>query len=209
MTFSATHVVTYQGPEAAPPAWAVAEAISVAKRSPCQKRKVGVVIYRCIRGGLPGGREIVVETEGIGCNGPPQIGVEGGASQEGRCDGSPACRRDCAKRCVHAEPRAIDTLLPRERDQGFLRMVHVKLSDAGLLTACDGPSCVECSKIILDAGIGGIWLFESRVVEVANVPLVGTVTGREWPARWRYYTAKSFHEETERRLGIYQVPTNT
>lgn len=200
-------IVSFVGPDAAPPVWSIEDAESAASRSPCQKRKVGIDIYRCVRA-LPGGRELVVDTMASGYNGPPWTYEGDDPLDEGDCDGSEACRRDCARRCVHAEPRAIDAVIDSLRDHGnMLRMVHVKLDDAGKLMACDGPSCVECSKLILDCGIGGIWLYELPTVAEANA---AGVTHMDDPrhvalARWRYYPALEFHEATLDRLRIYQI----
>ncbi len=192
MSESEPTIVSFIGPTAAPPAWAIEDALTIAGQSPCQKRKVGIAIYRCERG-LDGGRELVASTLAAGYNGPPWIPDGDDPGIEGACDGSAACRRDCARRCVHAEARAIDALVDGLRDQGRrLRLVHAKLDDHGRLMACDGPSCIDCSKMILDRGLGGIWLYERHEVFV------------ETP-RWIYYPAKDFHEATAARLGIYQV----
>lgn len=199
-TMSELTIVSSIGPTAEPPIWAVEAALDAATMSPCQKRKVGIAIYRCVRG-LDGGREVALETPATGYNGPPRTWSDDERGADGACDNSEVCRRDCAKRCVHAEPRAMDeALVCRGQSPHLLRMVHVKLAD-GKLTPCDGPSCVECSKQILDRGIGGIWLFEAGFVRD-----VDQVTGRPGPARWHYYTALDFHEATMARLGIHQGP---
>jgi deoxycytidylate deaminase len=194
-------IVSSIGPTAEPPIWAVEAALDAATLSPCQKRKVGIAIYRCVRG-LDGGREVALETSAIGYNGPPRTWTDDERGPDGACDNSEACRRDCAKRCVHAEPRAIDDAMIAHSgtrlQPHLLRMVHVKLAD-GKLMPCDGPSCIECSKQILDRGIGGIWLFEAGFVRD-----VDRETGRPGPARWHYYTALDFHEATMARLGIHQ-----
>jgi deoxycytidylate deaminase len=180
----ASEIIDTTGPSAGPPDWAILQAELVATDSPCQKRGVGIAMYRCERQ-LPGGRELVASGVGVICaahNSPPV---------RTPCDGTPECRRDCRRRCVHAEMRAID-IIPRElRPYGYgnLRMVHVKLDDSGKLMPCYGPSCDDCSKHILDFGVGGIWLYE-----------VGQ------PPCWVYYPAKDFHEITCARVGVYQVP---
>jgi deoxycytidylate deaminase len=198
-TMSELTIVSSIGPDAEPPVWAVEAAEDAASHSPCQKRKVGIAIYRCVRQ-LDGAREVALETPATGYNGPPWT-WSGDERIAGVCDGSEACRRDCARRCVHAEPRAIDeALIGRTHRPHLLRMVHVKLAN-GRITPCDGPSCVECSKQILDRGIGGIWLFEAGFVRD-----VDQETGRSGPARWHYYTARDFHEATLVRLGIHRPP---
>jgi len=188
-------IVTFIGPTAAPPSFAIEAAESVAAESPCQKRKVGISIY-VSAWSLPGGRE-VVEPGAIasGFNGPPDPGV---------CDGSTLCRRDCAKRCVHAETRAIaevDTVHPEYLYEPHrVRLVHVKLDDSGKIMPCDGPSCVDCSKIILDRGLGGIWLYELGEF----VPPTRPEMFSRMPPRWVYYPAAEFHRVTCQRTGVYQ-----
>lgn len=202
-------IVSFVGPSASPPEWAIEEALAAASHSPCQKRKVGISVYRCLRG-LPGGQELVIDTNSSGYNGPPFTWNKDEPDVEGACDGSEACRRDCARRCVHAEVRAIDTIVEELRDRShLLRLVHVKLDDAGKLKACNGPSCIDCSKFILDCGIGGIWLLENPPRDPAE-EWSAWYQGREperdpAPARWRYYPAKEFHQATMVRLGIHQV----
>jgi len=176
-------IVTYIGPDASPPEWAIDQAVQAANESPCQKRKVGISIYRKIRP-AGAGCELVINTLDTGYNGPPGPVV---------CHGTRECRDACSKRCVHAETRAIYSLAQPSIGEpdglahftNELRMVHVKLDDAGRVMACDGPSCIECSKLILDVGIGGIWLFEQGI-----------------PRRWIYYTALRFHEITSHRCGL-------
>jgi len=207
-------LVTVTGDLAGPPSWAVQQAVEAAKMSPCQKAKVGIAVYACERR-LGDGQELVHETKAAGHNGPPwwptwsidELESSGPMSPRARplCDGSVACRRDCSRRCVHAEARALDAILPvlfhRSR---LLRLVHARLDSSGVLAACDGPSCGECSKMILDRGIGGIWLYERALVPDTTPELVGSGVMVE-SACWRYYPALEFHDATCQRLRIYQV----
>jgi len=146
-----------------PPEEMVALAVAAGTASPCAKSKRGVVLR------WPGG------TMMIG-NNRPAIGT---------CDGSEACRRDCGKICVHAEQIAI---LEAPRPPWGAEMLHVKVVDG---TAIEGgpPSCVECSKLILAAGITGMWLLE---------------TGRGWVRR----TAEEFHRQTLANLSLHVGATN-
>ncbi len=215
-----TAIVAMEGPLAAPPPWAVQQAIDAAGLSPCQKRKVGIAVYACDYR-MQDGREYVRQTNAVGHNGPPWYPawsardvIDGPVVTpytKPLCDGSPDCRRDCAKRCVHAEARAIDLIYPDLflfQRAGLLRLVHVKLGRHGEVTACDGPSCIECSKMILDRGIGGIWLFERNkpgAGEAWEAWYKGSVLPDPIPPRWIYYPAAEFHEATCLRLGIHQV----
>jgi deoxycytidylate deaminase len=203
-------IICYTGPTAGPPTFAVRQAEAVALRSPCANAKVGVAIYRC-HDQLADDQELAIETVAEGYNSPPLSTPHAGDLFPSiRCDGSDACRRDCAKRCVHAEPRALRAIPDQQIVRtDLLRLVHVRLGPDGHAHAVDGPSCVECSKAIQDAGIGGIWLYERRVEAlVAWDTWWGQGTqGTPNPSmpRWRYYTAIDFHRETCLRLGIYQV----
>lgn len=108
-----------------PPGEAVRAAMDAARHSPCAKTQRGAVVYR---------RENVDTVTGIGhvtlvgagFNGPPGIGT-------GSCDRSDSCKRDCGKRCVHAEVRA---LVAASRANGAFDLVHVKDFHEATLKAC-------------------------------------------------------------------------
>lgn len=85
-----------------------------------------------------------------------------------RCTGSPTCRRYCATLCEHAEARAIRcavSAISRSGlgfSAGFVHLVHVKVGDDGLVPS-GPPSCVQCSRLILDTpNIETVWLYERR-----------------------------------------------
>lgn len=128
----------------APPNVAIARALDAAGLSPCAKSQRGVVAYVT---GTDGSPQVISR----GFNGPPGLLP---------CDGSPSCRTDCAKRCVHAESRAVRDLVHHRTPQR-IHLVHVKAVD-GELVAGAGPSCWQCSREILDIGIGGVWLYEAQ-----------------------------------------------
>lgn len=82
-----------------------------------------------------------------------------------RCDGSQVCQDACAKTCVHAEDAAIRSLGMRHAPALLLNeplgfhLIHVKVLDDGSLAPRGEPSCVACSKTILDTtAIGVVWL---------------------------------------------------
>lgn len=111
---------------------------------------------------LQRGRQQVIST-GRNCQPAPFV-----------CDGgSPRCREVCGKRCVHAERRALDGMLSMlggfvpqvDREPSDLDLVHVKLGTDGRVIAGGGPSCWQCSREILDVGIGGVWLYEAMPEE--------------------------------------------
>lgn len=159
---------------AVPPPNVVREAIRIARSSPCAKSKRGVVTFDWV-----GVREAAH-------NGPPRGFT---------CDGSDACRASCSKVAVHAEQRALlmdetvseEEMLPRE-------MLHVKVV-SGALVPSGGPSCPDCSKLILESGIVAMWLYELR----------------DGQPTWIRYEAAEFHRQTLIACGLHvsSVPTST
>jgi deoxycytidylate deaminase len=139
-----------------PEPYLIALAIDVSKSSACQSKR-GCVIWN------PRG---VVST---GYNHIPR---------PFECDGSDRCKATCGKTAVHAEQSAI---LRAERSQlPGSSMLHVKIVN-GVLVAGGGPSCLECSKLILESKIATMWLYE-RCLPLGE--------------RWVQYSAKDFHRET-------------
>jgi deoxycytidylate deaminase len=99
------------------------------------------------------------------------------------CDGSDACKSTCGREAVHAEQMVlVDSVGSRGCD-----MLHVKTVD-GVLVPSGMPSCLECSKLILHAGIARMWLYQN--------------TG------WREYTAEQFHRATLKRTRERTVAEN-
>ncbi len=200
----ARDIVFYDGPKAKPPAFAIADAEAAAARSPCQKSRRGASVYRMLTelGAVDGWlAERVEQTYAEGYNGPPWIWDGDDPDYEMACDGSEACRRDCGQRCLHAEERAIRSLVPALSDYAnALRMVHVKINPEGRAVPGKGPCCIACSKVILDSGLGGIWLYETTPGKWLRGDKI--VSG---PGVWRYYPAREFHEAAMTNLKIYQV----
>lgn len=119
-----------------PPSSVVIAAVAAASASPCRSQR-GAVIFR------PDGS--IVAT---GYNDQPA---------PTRCDGSAACKETCRITCVHAEERALINAGFAARGSD---MLHIKAVD-GAGVATGPPSCVECSKLSLAAGIVRFWLLES------------------------------------------------
>jgi deoxycytidylate deaminase len=138
---------------------ALERAVRMARQSPCQKSKRGVVIWN------PSLFDILCANH----NHPPK-----GFS----CDGSDECRANCGKHCVHAEMAAI--LDAKQGLHGF-HMLHVKVVD-GEAVPSGPPSCSECSKHILAAGIASMWLLHEEGL--------------------REYAADEFHELSLRERGL-------
>jgi hypothetical protein len=140
-----------------PPQSMIDIAIDTARRSPCAKSKRGVVVYAPTTT-IEEGRKV-----GTGYNSMPI----------GTCDGSDACRAACNKRCVHAEDRAIRDalvdvssrrLIPRAATEFYGKLcgheaIHVKIVD-GQLVGGGGPSCWQCSRLVVDVALDAFWLYE-------------------------------------------------
>lgn len=177
-----------------PPDYVVEAARLAAIQSPCAKSKrgvalfnpeqaerdakVGAVIEQWVRANFRASFVLVSS----GFNGPP--------SGFG-CRDTMVCRGSCRDVCMHAEQRAIIAALGCD-DVGDLELVHVKVID-GKVVAGGGPSCLQCSKLVVDVGIRGVWLFE----EIYLPPLAGEMNGT-----WRFYGAHAFHEATLANNGL-------
>jgi deoxycytidylate deaminase len=122
--------------ETQPPKHIVELAVEVAGWSPCRSRR-GVVIFS--------GEDVISH----GHNFKPR-GFE--------CDGSEACKATCRVEAIHAEQQAIINAGRLKTDRAEL--LHVKAVD-GALVPSGGPSCAECSKHIVAAGIARVWLYHA------------------------------------------------
>ena len=129
------------------------------RRLRCAKSQRGAVIFH--RELLPNNELALVSTGG---NGPPE---------PFRCGGVDECDTDCNRVAVHAEERAI---IRAERTMLHgAELVHVEVVD-GDLVASGTPSCWQCSRMVLEAGMRGVWLFHAD--------------------GWRFYEAETFHRLT-------------
>ena len=138
---------------------AATEAAQVAHRhSGCLRSRRGVALWQPGEGHLT-----------LGTNKP----ASGPA-----CDGSDACKRVCGRVCIHAEQEA----LLRCPDPVGAEMLHVKVDENGQMVASGPPSCPECSKLILYAGVLGMWLLHEN--------------------GWVRYSAQEFHEATLKNCGL-------
>lgn len=127
----------------------VTKAVAASILSPCRSKR-GVVIWN---------NGAIISS---GFNSPPE---------PFSCDGSKLCKSTCALTAVHAEQRAIIRCCSRA-DLRRATLLHVKTVD-GLYVPGGPPSCVQCSKLILESGIQDVYLLHD--------------TG------WRSYDAVDFH----------------
>lgn len=152
-----------------------------ARDSPCAKSKRGAVIMTADQRHVPCG----------GFNGPPDGFV---------CNADESCRRDCAKRCMHAEARAILALL---RDwthlligSQHLQLVHLKVDAInGRPVTGGGPSCWQCSRELVENNLGGIWLAQCPDGKDGCLDVYDD-------SHWRFYPSREFHELTLKQCGI-------
>lgn len=191
-----------------PPAWALESAVELGGQSPCAKSKRAVVVIWL---GPDGQTPMEI---GYGYNRPP-YGIG--------CDGSPACRASCGARCLHAEGIALAVFQMSKTsavDPADCELVHVKIDEYGQVTAGKGPCCVPCAIQVLDAGIGGVWLYQTAasiaqmvIRHRENLPAhveqaarrVGPFAGVLEPSAplWLRYEGRDFHRITMAECQVY------
>lgn len=213
-----------------PPDYIIEAARCAGVDSPCQKSKRGAVVFDPVTLAYQQAssspfriRDIII---GAAPNGQPA---------DFQCTGSSACRENCGKLCMHAEQRAILQAVRRcgVEDIGrlaYLEVVHAKVVD-GVVVPGGGPSCWQCSRLVVEVGLRGVWLFEAQrwhdeltcreCRRVTVVPQGAGTTGvcekcdhvgrllvddrRVYDlssGAWRFYSAVDFHRGTLRACGI-------
>ena len=95
------------------------------------------------------------------------------------CDGSKECRKVCNKICIHAEQHA---MLKVGAPLVGYEMLHIEVVD-GEAVPSGGPSCWQCSRIILAAKLERMWLLHEDGL--------------------RAYTAEEFHLLTLKEKKLY------
>lgn len=116
-----------------PPQHIIGFAIEASIQSPCRSQR-GAAIWQ--------GEDLI----STGFNRKP-IGF--------RCDQSDKCKKVCALDAIHAEQAAI---IHASNSIRGADMLHVKTIDGKLVESMK-PSCLQCSKLILEMGIAGMWLY--------------------------------------------------
>lgn len=155
----------------------VAEAVRKAMESPCRSK-----------------RGVVISTE-LG------LIISSGFNHQPfpfECDSSDRCKKNCGKTAIHAEQSAI---LSAQSNLSFSWMLHAKAMD-GKPCASMAPSCLECSKLILEAGIQWMHLLHDPVAQMLpGAAVVGEVEGFKSDGHFgwlevRRYSATHFHRLT-------------
>jgi deoxycytidylate deaminase len=124
-----------------PPDHIIQIAIEASLNSPCQSKR-GVAIFRAFN------------HISSGWNHKPE---------PFRCDGSNDCKMHCGKDAIHAEQHAILGGLSSgyASQLDCCEMLHVKTENGALVTS-PGPSCLQCSKLILEVRLTGMWLYHHQ-----------------------------------------------
>lgn len=118
-----------------PPQAIVDLAIQVSGWSPCRSKR-GVVVFS--------GLHVISH----GYNHKPR-GFD--------CDYTLACKATCRVEAIHGEQQAL--MLAGPQASGA-EMLHVKTID-GALVVSGGPSCVQCSKLVVACRVAWFWLYEA------------------------------------------------
>lgn len=144
-----------------PPPDIVAAALRAAAQSPCRSKR-GAAIFTNTR-----------------------LVVTGFNHRPDGCDGSALCKASCRVTAIHAEQDALlgVSVLAEGAD-----MLHVKSVD-GALVPSGPPSCVQCSKALLHAGIANMWLYHAD--------------------GWKRYPAREFHWLSLAALPVAAPPAVT
>lgn len=171
----------------APPDNVVGLAVAYANKSGCAKSHRGVALYHAPhlpKGWLEGRPWLPIAA----CNAPPwpfRCGRNNAHMPKSYRDG--VCPDHCSKLAVHAEQavliKAMKEGMPINR---VAVMVHVK-TVGGKLVHSGGPSCWQCSKLMVEAGVLGIWLYHEE--------------------GWTFYNRTRFHRLTIEACGLNEVST--
>jgi len=122
---------------------AIHAAIGAARRSHCHKDQRGAAVWHQ-------SRDLIIGAN----NGPPAPFT---------CDGSDACRAACGKLAVHAEMRAVNRYLRAATGLAVtgMQVLHIRVVD-GKPVPSGPPSCITCSRDMLDAGVSLVWLWHEE-----------------------------------------------
>jgi hypothetical protein len=161
----------------------LAELVNAAAAGPCCKSKRGVLF-------------IADDALSIAVNGPA-----GGAP----CGNDDACREACASICNHAEMRAIlrALLKPRTRALRKMHVIHIAVDASGRPRSKPVPSCITCSRDMLEVGVEAVWLWGGDLVLEEDADGDKRVVAEPG---WRGWPMAAFHAETLRNCGLPNNP---
>lgn len=97
------------------------------------------------------------------------------------CKNNEACKKVCNQVCIHAEENAIIKAFQRGLNVKDGICLHLKIVN-NEPTSSGNPSCIYCSRKLLQSGIKFMYLFHED--------------------GWKKYTTEEFHRETLKTLGI-------
>lgn len=152
---------------------AIRHAIDASLHSPCRSKRGAVVIVN--------GRRVAWGSWGYNRMPSNQI----------KCDQSDRCKEECGKTAIHAEQMALMAAGPMHLDDAN-ELVHVKTID-GVPVYSGGPSCLECSKLMLWAGIKAVYLLHRTEPNRQDAETIGTLENGLYVCR---YEIMRFHELT-------------
>lgn len=119
----------------------VAIALEAASSSTCRSQR-GAVAFS--------GGSATLELVAVGFNQKP----------DGTCDGSERCKATCRREAIHAEQAllmsGVDLALG-----GSVEVIHVKIF-ADEIAVSGPPDCIECSKLLMFAGVVAVWLYHEE-----------------------------------------------
>ena len=134
----------------------VQAAIKESQKSPCFSKR-GVALFN----------NKTLEAIGVAYNSPPR------PSTEFSCTKDLTCKKTCSKFAVHAEQRVL-LKFPQE-SYANVDLLHIKT--VGKQGVPSGPpSCPDCSKLIVENKISGVWLYHEN--------------------GWQRYSSTDFHKKT-------------
>lgn len=189
-----------------PSAHAVKRAIDIARMSPCAKSQRGAVLFVS--------RDHRTKIIAYANNHQPAPFA---------CTKSAACFEHCGMLCLHAEQAALLALTEAEHDgqDGYehrdMSMLHIKVVD-GPPVAGGPPSCLQCSRLIVDSDIEGVWLYQKlhpdvvaaqrafqrekqRDLLAARNKDAYELEGAHPSPVWVFWYREEFHRETMRNCG--------
>lgn len=166
----------------------VTEAVSMARLSDCRSKR-GVVVLNS--------KGRIVSS---GWNRPPR---------QFQCDGSAECKAVCRETAIHAEQDAILSADAGQLFDGSLLHVKAFMVDGEWVAGSSGdPSCLQCSKLIVRAGIRNVYLLHwphhsYRGEYVCDIPGWRVENSTKGTLHLVRYNSDDFHRISAESKGLY------